>query len=68
MIRRLASAIAVLVYNLGPQIDSDGNLYETNTVTLVDSFIQPVNLFSGYSSDIRGQQSVNLIGEILGTQ
>uniref|UniRef100_A0A914LDR8 Transmembrane protein n=1 Tax=Meloidogyne incognita TaxID=6306 RepID=A0A914LDR8_MELIC len=62
------SAIAVLVYNLGPQIDSDGNLYETNTVTLVDSFIQPLNLFSGYSSDIRGQQSVNLIGEILGTQ
>jgi len=53
---------------LGPQIDSDGNLYETNTVTLVDSFIQPLNLFSGYSSDIRGQQSVNLIGEILGTQ
>nr|CAD2172865.1 unnamed protein product [Meloidogyne enterolobii] len=62
------SAIAVLVYNLGPQIDSDGSLYETNTVTLVDSFIQPLNLFSGYSSDIRGQQSVNLIGEILGTQ
>uniref|UniRef100_A0A915P299 Uncharacterized protein n=1 Tax=Meloidogyne floridensis TaxID=298350 RepID=A0A915P299_9BILA len=60
------SAIAVLVYNLGPQIDSDGSLYETNTVTLVDSFIQPLNLFSGYSSDIRGQQSVNLIGEILG--
>uniref|UniRef100_A0A1I8BYN4 EGF-like domain-containing protein n=1 Tax=Meloidogyne hapla TaxID=6305 RepID=A0A1I8BYN4_MELHA len=57
----IQTAIAVLVYNLGPQINSDGNLYETNTVTLVDNFTQPFN------SDIRGQQSVSLIGEILGT-
>ncbi|KAF7629171.1 hypothetical protein Mgra_00009322 [Meloidogyne graminicola] len=63
------TAIAVLVYNLGPQIDTDGSLYETNTVTLVDSFILPLISPSGFSDfSSRGQQSVSLIGQILGTQ
>uniref|UniRef100_A0A183BST1 Uncharacterized protein n=1 Tax=Globodera pallida TaxID=36090 RepID=A0A183BST1_GLOPA len=37
------SAIAIVVHNLGPQINMDGSLYETNTVTVVDTFVQPLN-------------------------
>lgn len=37
------SAIGVLVHNLGPQINPDGTLYETNTVTTVDQYTQSLN-------------------------
>jgi hypothetical protein len=56
---------------LGPQINPDGSLYETNSVTLIDSFIQPLNSISSTDfSPSRGQQQniVNLNGQILGTQ
>ncbi|KAL3082197.1 hypothetical protein niasHT_037835 [Heterodera trifolii] len=41
------SAIAVVAHNLGPQINMDGSLYETNTVTVVDTFVQPLLTSSG---------------------
>jgi hypothetical protein len=64
----LKSAIGILVYNLGAQIDHAGAIQETNTVTRVDTFIQSLNdTLPGSNSPFggpgAGQQQANLRGQ-----